>query len=76
MVKDLDDLLTVHHFLDKALCLTDGLLLFDKVFGRTAADFLGNNHHGSHAHKEEQRHPDTVIQHDEKDADDNGNRAD
>ena len=41
VAKDLDDLLAIHHFLDKALHLTDGFLLADEVFGGAAADLFG-----------------------------------
>ena len=33
-------------------------------FGRAAADFPGDRHHGRHTQKDDERHPETVVKHD------------
>ena len=66
VAENLDDLLSVHHFLHKAFCLSDGFLLADEIFGRAASDPLGNENHGDNAKQNNQRHPNTVPKHNAK----------
>jgi broad specificity phosphatase PhoE len=63
MTENLDHLLAVDHFLDKALFLTQSLLLPDKVPGRASADFLGNQQHDRHAGYHHQSQPYAVVDH-------------
>ena len=76
MREDLDDLLTVHHFLNVALRTSDRLLLPDEVLCRPAADLLRDEEHQRDAEKHEERHPDAVPEHYSEHADDYGSRRD
>ena len=66
MVKDLDDLLTVHDLLNEGLALADALLLAHKVFGRAAADLAADKQHAHDAQQHHQRKPEAVVEHDEQ----------
>ena len=68
VAEHLDDLLTVHHLLNIALGLGDGLLLAQEKARGTAADLLRNEDHCYYAEQQHQRHQDAVIQHDRKHA--------
>ena len=59
----LDDLLTVHHFLNEALGLTDGFLLTDKVLRRAAAYVFGNKDHCYNTEKYYKRHGNAEPEH-------------
>ncbi len=63
MVKDLDDLLSAHHFLDEALCFAESLLLTDEEFCRIAADNFNDYHHQSYCAENNKGHPNAQIKH-------------
>ena len=64
MTEHLNDLLTVHHFLNVALGTAQRLLLAYKIFGGAAADPAHHKHHTHHAQHHHGGQPDAVIQHD------------
>ena len=64
MAKDLDDLLSVHHFLDIPLFFAERTLLLDKVLGAPAADGLCDDNHRRGADQHDKRQPHAEIQHD------------
>ena len=72
MAEHLDDLLPVHHLLEKALGLGNRLLLCNKEARRATADLFGNKEHGHYPEEHHKRHRDTVIDHNEEDGQDNG----
>ena len=63
MAEDLDDLLTVHHFLDEAFCFAEGVLLADKVFCGLAADIFGGKRHADDAENDDEHQRQAVIDH-------------
>ena len=63
VAEHLDDLLTVHHFLDEALGLTKGLLLPDEEGGRFSADALGRPRHGHYAEQHDRHQRYAEIDH-------------
>ena len=63
MAEYLDDLLSVHHFLDKALNPADSLLLTHEIFRGVAADLFGHRCHGDHADKHNDHQRNTEIHH-------------
>ena len=63
VVKDLDDLLTAHHFLNEALRFTESLLLANEKLRRITADGLDNYHHQSHCAENDKRHPNAEVKH-------------
>ena len=76
MAEYLDDLLTCHHFFNKALHLAERMLLTDEVTGGAAANMLCDKRHADDAGDDDQRQPDAVIDHDGKDGDYDNARAD
>ena len=63
MAEDLDDLLSVHHLLNKALFLADLLLLTDEMLCGKAAELSCHDDHCRCAEGYDQRHPETEIEH-------------
>ena len=63
VAKYLYHLLSVHHFLGKALDLTKCRLLTEKEFCRAAADLFDNNGHYDNANGKHQRQPHAVVKH-------------
>ena len=59
MAEDLNDLLSVHHFLNIALYHAYGLLLLYKIARAVAAYFLGDHSHSEYAEENHQGHPNT-----------------
>ena len=57
MAEDLDDLLTVHHFFDIALFMTERFLLANKVMRASTADGLRYEKHQVTARKHDERQP-------------------
>ena len=63
MAENLNNLLTVHHFLYKAFGLAYCALLAHKVLCRAAADLFDNACHYRHAKHYDNRKPQAVIEH-------------
>ena len=63
MTENLDNLLPVHHFLDKPFGLAHCALLTQEVFARAAADRFCNEEYRNNARKHYKRKPKTVPQH-------------
>ena len=55
MAENLNDLLSVHHFLHKPFCTGNGYLLLKEITGGMAADITG--HHKRHDHHAARRLP-------------------
>ena len=63
MIKDLNDLLSVHHFLDKAFGTGQLLLLTNKVMAGLSSDYLYNPKHKEGSKHNHQAQPKRVVQH-------------
>ena len=64
MAEHLDDLLSLHHFLDKALRPRDRTLRGKEVPACAAADEFGDKYDGNDADENDQRKIDAEIEHD------------
>ncbi|MPM45441.1 hypothetical protein SDC9_92128 [bioreactor metagenome] len=64
VAEHLNDLLTVHHFLDEALRLTERALLANEELGGVSADLLDHEQHERDSAEHDERHPDAVVEHD------------
>ena len=63
VAEDLNNALTCHYLLHKALSLTHCLLLTDKILCRAAADGARYLHHNKHAAYNKQGKPQRIVEH-------------
>ena len=66
VAEDLDDLLTVHHFLDIAVYFSNGFLLTDKVFTALSCNFTCYKHHTGYCGNNENSKINTCADHSDK----------
>ena len=63
MTEHFNNLLSCHHFFHKRLCLCNGYLLAEKIFGRPAGHGACREHHAHNAHYNQYGKYCTIIQH-------------
>ena len=74
MVENFNDLLPVDHFFNDAFGFTDRLLLGHEEACRFSAKYLCQIHRNNGTPHNDQRHPDTVVDHDAEDSDNRNSR--